>query len=165
MTATDQNGNMNKTKKVYYNDRRNSRYPYNDQLKIEVIEKVCLKKNGKIKFPSPTTSIKSCVFTQDEQLIPKDQGNKHFSGNVTFVMIDPASEPHPRNVCIQAYIAQIEDCSINHRRAEDTIGELPFWEVGMAACRSSNSNSEKKDGTYLHILQTVICVDIVVLLY
>ena len=164
VTATDQNGNTNKTKKFHYNRRKNDRYPYSNQLREEVIDKVCLMSNGKIKFPSPPTSIKSCVFFQDEQLIPKEQGNKHmhFSGNVTFTMIDPASESHPRNVCIQAYIDQIEDCSEVaakiHHRAEDTIAELPFWEVDMSTCNGFDIIDEKNDTTNVLVIGLSVVV-------
>ena len=52
--AIDQNGNTNKiTSKFYYNKRTNTGYPYNDQLKTEVIEKVCLMEKGRMKIPTP----------------------------------------------------------------------------------------------------------------
>ena len=43
VTATDQNGNTNKTKRFHYNRRKNDRYPYSNQLREEVIDKVCLR--------------------------------------------------------------------------------------------------------------------------
>ena len=148
--AIDQNGTKTKiTTNFHYNERSNDRYPYNNVFKNEAIEKICLRRKDKIKIPTPPASIKSCVFIQDEQPFLGESGNSQTqsSGNITFAMVDPATEKNPRNICIQAYMDEIKDCSKTRAKTEYTIAKLPFSEVDMSTCLGFNINDEKNDTT------------------
>ena len=136
-----------------YNLRTNDRYPYNKELKNQVIDQICLESKDRIRIPHPPTSIESCVFTKGVQdfLGERVTNETYSSGNVAFEIIDPASNANnSRNICVNTFIDQIEDCivlkSTKEENNERNNKDLNFLEVNMEMCRrNSNSNNNNSN--------------------
>ena len=99
-----------------YNLRSSDGYPYNNVLKNEVIDKICLVRSDIIRIPEPPASLKSCVFTKGNQLLFREPATngRPFSVNVEFEITDPHSDfKNPRRICIRTSINQVGSCSKN----------------------------------------------------
>ena len=131
------------SEKFYYNSRVSDRYPYNNELKNEVIDKICLITSDRIRIPDPPTSLKSCVFTKGDRSFfgePAPTKGRLISGNVEFEITDPHSDfKNPRRICIRTSINQVGSCSKNASISKRETTKLRFFYVDMEVCRNKSS--------------------------
>ena len=102
------------SQKFHYNIPTLEGYPYNNELKSEVINKICRVSEENIMIPELPTSIKSCVFTSGNRTYVKktDNNSTHSPVHVEFEIIDPTSDvQNPQRICIRTSIPQVKNCS------------------------------------------------------
>ena len=126
-----------------YNLRTGDSYPYNNELKNEVIDKICLISKDRIRIPDPPTSLKSCVFTKGDRLFFGESATNRTSGHVEFEIIDPASDfKNPKRICIRTLINQVEPCSKNTSGSQRKSTKLRFFNVDMKECKREGNMSD-----------------------
>ena len=102
------------SQKSHYNIPTLEGYPYNNELKSEVINKICRVREENIMIPELPTSIKSCVFTSGNRTYVRktDNNSTHSSVHVEFEVVDPSSDvQNPQRICIRTSIPQVKNCS------------------------------------------------------
>ena len=95
------------SQKFHYNIPTLEGYPYNNELKSEVINKICRVSEENIMIPELPTSIKSCVFTSGNRTYARKTDNNRThssvqSVHVEFEIVDPTSDvQNPQRICIR----------------------------------------------------------------
>ena len=129
-----------------YNLRTSDRYPFNNELKNEVIDKICLVRSDVIRIPEPPASLKSCVFTKGDRLFFGKSATNTTSGHVEFEIVDPASDfKNPKRICIRTLISELEQCSKNATESQKRKNtKLRFFNVDMEVCRREGNMPANK---------------------
>ena len=130
------------SEKFYYNTRVSNGYPYNNELKNEVIDKICLISKDRIRIPETPASLKSCVFTKGDRLFFKEPAinGRPFSGHVEFEITDPHSDfQNPRRICIRTLISQVRNCFKKTSESKRDTMKLRIFNVDMEVCRRKGS--------------------------
>ena len=128
-----------------YNLRTSDRYPFNNELKNEVIDKICLVRSDVIRIPEPPASLKSCVFTKGDRLFFGKSATNTTSGHVEFEIVDPASDfKNPKRICIRTLISELEQCSKNATESQRKNTKLRFFNVDMEVCRREGNMPANK---------------------
>ena len=102
------------SQKSHYNIPTLEGYPYNNELKSEVVDNMCRISEENIMIPDPPNSIKSCVFTSGTTAFVSRPGYKsnNSSQQVEFEIVDPSSDlQNPQRICIRTSIPQVKNCS------------------------------------------------------
>ena len=144
------------SQKSHYNIPTLEGYPYNNELKSEVVDNMCRISEENIMIPDPPNSIKSCVFTSGTTAFVSRPGYKsnNSSQQVEFEIVDPSSDlQNPQRICIRTSIPQVKNCSnklasqnwdfltnqTKTHKLADTI--YRFHNVHIDMCRKKNSSN------------------------